>query len=405
MIEMREAWRTWVTPKLLRSRPIHRWYAFPHSFTGDLVDALIAEWELNEHDRILDPFAGAGTTILAAKLKSIPATGYDLSPLATFVSKVKTRNYNHRRIESLAQDLLHRLSRTKFSTAHRQYPDLVREALPNGILATFEGIDKAIASSPGSPREKDFFRLALIATIPKYSRAIATGGWLKWVSKRTKKTSVCNTFKEQVSLMIGDLPACPKITGNHWYASAADARSLPDEDSTYSAVITSPPYPNRHDYTRVFGVELMFGFLDWEETRKLRYQSIHSHPESRPRRPRHDDYQPPPGLVSNLKRIRKAGLEPKIVSMLEGYFLDMHLCLRECQRVTLPGAPIAFVVGNAQYSGCPLPVDTYLAGIGHALGLELERTIAVRLRGNSAQQMGRFGRNPSRESIVVFRKA
>ncbi|MCX7424470.1 MAG: hypothetical protein NTW96_02345 [Planctomycetia bacterium] len=405
MIEMREAWRTWVTPRPLRSRPIHRWFAFPHSFTGDLVDALIAEWRLTEHDHILDPFAGAGTTILAAKLRSIPATGYDLSPLATFVSKVKTRNYNHRRVESCARELLHRLSGTTFDVVDREYPDLVREALPNGILATFEGIDRAIASSPGSPRERDFFRLALIAIIPKYSRAVAAGGWLKWVHNCTKKTSICNAFAKQVDLMVGDLSTCPNTRANHWSASCADARSLPDEAPTYGAVITSPPYPNRHDYTRVFGVELMFAFLDWEKTRRLRYQSIHSHPESRPRRPEHDDYQPPRGLRSTLTKTRRAGLEPKIVSMLEGYFLDMHLCLRECQRVASPGAPIAFVVGNAQYAGCPLPVDTYLARIGQALGLKWEKTIAVRLRGNSAQQMGRFGRHPSRESIVVFRKA
>jgi tRNA G10 N-methylase Trm11 len=54
----------------------------------------------------------------------------------------------------------------------------------------------------------------------------------------------------------------------------ADARSLPLSDESIDAVITSPPYVNRHDYTRVFGVELMFAFLDYEETKRLRYQSF-----------------------------------------------------------------------------------------------------------------------------------
>lgn len=405
MIEMRDAWRAWVTPKLLRSRPVHRWYAFPHSFTGDLVDALIAEWGLCENDFILDPFAGAGTTILAAKLMSVPAAGYDLSPFATFVSNVKTRNYNRRRIASVADDVIARVARMEFKVVCRQYPDLVRKALPDGILATFEGIDKVIADSQGNRAERDFLRLALIAIMPKYSRGVATGGWLKWVSKHTKKTSIYASFERQVRLMIDDLVECPRTTEGHWSTRCADARSLPGKDSTYTAVITSPPYPNRHDYTRVFGVELMFAFLDWEETRSLRYQSIHSHPEARPRRPRHEDYIMPRGLASTLRKLRKAGLENKIVSMLEGYFLDMHLCLRECQRVVASGSPIAFVVGNAQYCGHPLPVDFYLARIGQTLGLQWEKTVGVRLRGNSAQQMGRFGRKPSRESIVIFRKA
>ena len=76
------AWRAWVTPKAAKSQPIHRWYLLPHSFTGDLVHALIDEWHLDETDNLLDPFAGAGTTLLAAKERGIPGSGYDLSPLA-----------------------------------------------------------------------------------------------------------------------------------------------------------------------------------------------------------------------------------------------------------------------------------------------------------------------------------
>jgi hypothetical protein len=253
--------------------------------------------------------------------------------------------------------------------------------------------------------EKDFFRLALLAILPKYSRAVAAGGWLKWVKKCTKQTTIAATFAERIRSMMGDLRAVTIPRGASWKVGCRDARKLPDLDGQYSAVITSPPYPNRHDYTRVFGIELLFGFLDWDGTRRLRYQSIHSHPESRPRRPVHDDYTPPARLLKTVRALRRADLDPKIIKMVEGYFLDMHVCLRECKRVTKAGARIAFVVGNAQYRGCPLPVDEYLAEIGQMLGLTCEKVIAVRYRGNSAQQMGEFGRNPSRESVVVFRKA
>ena len=90
--------------------------------------------------------------------------------------------------------------------------------------------------------------------------------------------------------------------------------------------------------------------------------------------------------------------------MLEGYFLDMYLCLREVMRVSCPGAKIAFVVGNAQYSGEPILVDELTAEIGEQVGLKCEKILATRYRGNSAQQMGKYGRNPSRESVVIFRK-
>ncbi|HCU38424.1 MAG TPA: hypothetical protein DGT21_24300 [Armatimonadetes bacterium] len=59
-------------------------------------------------------------------------------------------------------------------------------------------------------------------------------------------------------------------------------------------------------------------------------------------------------------------------------------------------------MGNAQYCGIPIMVDEFLADIGSQVGLEPQEIRVVRYRGNSAQQMSEYGRNPSRESIVFF---
>jgi len=91
--------------------------------------------------------------------------------------------------------------------------------------------------------------------------------------------------------------------------------------------------------------------------------------------------------------------------MVEGYFLDMYLCLREIRRVCRAGAKIACVVGNAQYCGEPILVDELTAEVGEQAGLTCKKIVVVRWRGNSAQQMGRYGRRPSRESIVIFRNS
>ena len=95
-----ETWRWWVTPRAAREKPVHRWYLFAHSFTDDLVHALVDEWGLDGQDAILDPFAGAGTTLLAAKEKGVPASGYDLSPLAVLISNVKTANVSRNQLDS-----------------------------------------------------------------------------------------------------------------------------------------------------------------------------------------------------------------------------------------------------------------------------------------------------------------
>ena len=393
------AWRRWVTPRAARDRAVHRWYLFSHSFTGDLVHALVDEWKLDGRDRILDPFTGAGTTLLAAREKGVPGSGYDLSPLAVLISNVKTAKVTLTRLASRWRALESALARERPVAMTRTYPELVRKALPDGRLEAFDAIATRIGEIACSPSERDFFRLALIAIIPLFSRAVANGGWLRWSKEGVDIETVEDAFRARVEMMLSDVRDAP-CTNDGWITGRADARTLPDSDETYSAVITSPPYPNRHDYTRVFGVELMFAFLDWEENRSLRYQSFHSHPEARPKRPLAEDYKPPERLERNIDHLEDARLQ----RMLRGYFLDMYQCLREVARVCRNNAKIAFVLGNARYGGKAILVDEFTAELGERAGLACQEIRAVRWRGNSAQQMGKYGRVASRESIVMFEK-
>jgi tRNA G10 N-methylase Trm11 len=403
-VEERLDWRWWVTPRPLNGKPIHRWYVFPHSFTSELVDALITEWGLTPEDCILDPFVGAGTTLLAAKTKGIPADGYDLSPLSIFVSNIKSTVYDHKALVKAYSRLKELLDPSNWDGAAKEYPLLIKKALPGRLLGAFDYIWQQIGNIDCSNKERDFFRLSVIAILPQFSRAVASGGWLKWIRKSNTTLGIPKALRTKIDQMLEDVGDRNFERQTVCRAKIADARNLPVTNQKYSAVITSPPYPNRHDYTRVFGVELMFAFQTWEENRKLRYQSFHSHPEARPDRPQSSGYAQPSILEELLLKLRAKGNEPRIPAIVEGYFKDMYLCLKEVQRVSKPGARIAFVVGNAQYFGIPVPVDEITAEIAEQLGLKCEKLIVVRYRGNSAQQMGKFGRNPSRESVVALRR-
>lgn len=402
LVEDRQEWRWWVTPRLLSDKPVHRWYVFPHSFTSELVHKLIEEWGLGPKDKILDPFVGAGTTLLAAKEKGVPAVGYDLSPLAVFASRVKLANYSVARLERAWNKLQKGIKPDRWNGAQREYPDLVCRALPGKLLGAFDALDRDIAALEASPAERDFFRLALLSTLPAYSRAVATGGWLSWVDKANRTSSILSRLSMRVQSMLDDIRQADIPRLAICSAKLSDARTLPDQRHTFSAVITSPPYPNRHDYTRVFGVELMFAFMDWDETRKLRYQSFTSHPESHPDRPDTSEYVKPKRLSQIVSAIEDKTDEARIPDMLSGYFLDMYLCLKQMRRVTKPNARIALVLGNAQYYGQSIPVDELTAELGESVGLKCQKLVATRFRGNSAQQMGKYGRKPSRESVVVF---
>ena len=91
--------------------------------------------------------------------------------------------------------------------------------------------------------------------------------------------------------------------------------------------------------------------------------------------------------------------------MITGYFEDIHLSLKTASRILKEGAPMAYVLGNVRYHGITVPVDEIVVEIAESLQLRLNTVLAARYRGNSAQQMGKYGRRPSRESVVLLQNS
>ena len=332
--------------------------------------------------------------------------GYDISPLAHLISRVKVHEYRRASIETFSKTLAEELQNLPAHDEKREgCADLLKKAFPGDLFPVLTGCAKTLNELRCSIPERDFFRLALLAVLPRFSRAKATGGWLKWVNAGLEAVDVPEVFHEQIQQMTADIPhQHPPRTDLFWRVAMSDARSIPDDDGTYTYLVTSPPYPNRHDYTRIFGVELLFGFMTWKEMRELRHGSLQSHPEARPGRIQPTGYSRPSTLAGLVSSLRQDGVDARLPRMLEGYFKDIYQCLQEANRVCRPGAKLAFVVGNVSYGGHSVPVDELTAELGQLAGLECTKIYVARYRGNSAQQMRRYGRRPSREAVVVFQR-
>jgi len=382
-----------VTPRLLKDQPIHRWFWFPHSFSPQLIDEVLKAYPLPQEGRILDPFVGAGTTVLRAVQLGYKATGADLSPLSLFVSGVKIAPPEAR---TLRKDLPFVLDYTP-ATEWAPLPERLQKAFNRSELAHIIGIQQRIDDLPQSV--SDFFRLALLRVQQRVSRAVPNGGWFRWVDKKDQSRSIATMFEQQANLQITDV--------NHEsYPKARlfldDARRLNNLDGLFDIVITSPPYPNRHDYSRIFHIELLSLGIEEKDITSLRHQSIRSHVEAQ--RPHQDasGYVVPKKLQDVLERL-PVGVDMRIIRMLKGYFEDMYLVLKAVRSHLKEGGLCAVVVGNVRHAGVMVPVDEILGEIATQVGYTFEAAWVARLRGNSAQQMGRFGREPARESIVFLR--
>ena len=94
-----------------------------------------------------------------------------------------------------------------------------------------------------------------------------------------------------------------------------------------------------------------------------------------------------------------------VISMVEGYFIELAFVTFELFRICKPGARVAIVNDNVRYSGEIIPVDILMTDIAAKFGFSPEKIYVLsQSKGNSSQQMGKFGREALRKSILIWKK-
>lgn len=390
------------TPQLLKKHPIHRWFFFPHSYSPELVKAILDRWRLPHGSRILDPFVGAGTTLLVAKERGYSATGFDLSPISLLTSNVKIHTYHVEEIRTCLDRVIMK------AEAEKSIPMWDSDRLQKALSETEQHAFWNLRHSIMKQRKKirDFFLVGLLRITRDFSRAIADGGWLRWVDKPDKGKEVYQRFRSQVDNMLNEIMPTNQVNGQILKVMEGDARKLQFPKNKFDGLVTSPPYPNRHDYSRIFHVELLMLGSREQEITDLRHRMLRSHVEAY--EPQHSatflaGYIAPKKLTQVLEQFPEE-IDDRVAPMLTGYFEDLYLSLKAAYPSLKPGARAAYIIGNVRYGGVSIPVDEILADVGKQVGFSHYRTWVIRLRGNSAQQMGSYGRLPSRECVVFFKK-
>ena len=392
-----------ISPRRDILRPIYNWHSFKHSYSKDLVDVFIDEFNLKKGSWVMDPFCGGGTTLLACKQAGINSLGLDILPFSVFLSNVKTSNHNIGEIKSLRRKLGDEELPAHSSFSLADVP-IATKAFSVPVRNKLLRIRQAIHDlEPANAR--DFFNLAFLSILESVSNTAKAGAFLRMVERKINPGEVKSIFLSKVDCMIADLAAiCQVDRKKEGNASAisGDARKI-EGSRLYDAVITSPPYPNRHDYTRIYSLELFFDFVKGQkDLKQIRYDTLRSHVEARKRFDAHG-YEEPKKLRNLIERIDKNGTNnSKVLEMLEGYFEDMFLVLSQIRKHLKKRGKVALVVSNVSFAGIRVPVDQLLAEIGEQAGLTTTGVWLARYRGNSSQQMGTYARQPSRESVVIW---
>jgi len=240
--------------------PIHNWYTYVHTYSPKFVEYEILKKEITSDQQVLDPFVGTGTTLVECKLRGINSTGVDALDFLVFASKTKTEwEIDCNELKSVVQELERNV---KENLTHKinlyERPELLKEPyISSKPLAKLLLIKKAISNLEDG-KIKDILNLAFAAIIVPSSN-VRYGPNFGLIKPRDD-VDVFRLFKEKIARIISDLEYVQKLksTGKS-RAIMGDSRTLTSIfNEKFDHVITSPPYPQEHDYSRQVRLEIVF---------------------------------------------------------------------------------------------------------------------------------------------------
>ena len=394
-----------ISPRSNQNMRIHNWYSFKHGYSKELAENIISHFDLMKGSWMLDPFCGSGTTLLTCKELGINSRGFDILPFSVFLTNTKIEDYDDKELMRQLEMLKRDKKNYSYETVLPDIP-IVRKAFRPEVERELLSIKHRVESIEDS-KMRAFFNCGFLGILESVSNTSKTGGFLRLVNRDVSAQDVYPLFLNKVTSMLNDVVEYNKSKKHGKVSSSAkigDARKLPTWRK-YDAVITSPPYPNRHDYTRIYSLEMIFDFIsNNDELKKIRYETIRSHVEAK-KKYEAIGYEKPTILSCLITEIKKNGTNnSQVIGMLEGYFEDMYLSLSEIRRCLKTGGKVGMVISNVRFSGVNMLVDEILSEIGAQVGLTPKEIWAVRYRGNSSQQMRDYKRVPSRESVVIWGK-
>ena len=414
-------------------RAAHDWYRFVLSFPPHLVRDYLHRFNVDQGQRVLDPFCGTGTTIVECKKLGISSIGVEANPMAHFASQVKVDwNVNPDGLIEHASKVAEAVQRElelsgidddpfplfnrsrKNHDQLRTLPDesqkllLTNSISPLPLHKTLVLLDclKERASEQYLLHELLALAKALVFSISNLHFGPEVG-----VGPTKPDVPVIAAWLTGIRAMADDLRGLRSINAAPTVIHRADSRQILGllEPSSIDAVITSPPYPNEKDYTRTTRLEsVLLGFIrDKLDLRTLKASLVRSNTRNVYKTDDDDQWVSKHPEIQRIaetieaRRIelgKTSGFEKLYARVTKLYFGGMLRHLADLRHALRPGAQLAYVVGDqASYLRVMIRTGQLLADIAQSLGYEVVSIDLFRTRLATAT------REQLREEVVVLR--
>jgi len=419
-----------------KEEPIYRWFKYKEGFSSTLVKHFLSEYA-PKGGKVLDPFAGAGTTLFAGQELGWESYGIELLPVGAFVMQTRQaiNEIDINELQSMSKKMWNEILKLKNHKNFINHISITKDAFP---VDTEEYLNKYLnyCSKINSEPIQTILKFAAFTVLEEISFTRKDGQYLRWdyrskrdlTGKPFDKGKILNfedAVKAKLKQIIQDLlPNQTKSLFEQFENITQDKKDvniiegscleeLPKlESNFFDFTITSPPYCNRYDYTRTYALELIYLGYDNDQVRNLRQTMLSCTVENKEKLEYLEQFYTSIKqksafenvIIGELNKLGKL-YNNNIPRMVKNYFLELCFVIYEMARVTKSGGYCVMVNDNVRYGGEEIPVDLILSKFAENFGFNINKIFVLpRGKGNSSQQMGNYGRTEVRKCVYLWQK-
>ena len=407
-----------VVPNGNANRPYHRWFHLKEGFSCELLPEVLRECGLGEVGiRLVDPYAGVGTSIISAfeQQKPVEALGFERNPFLQFAAATKARALGGETCDDF-HGFVHRVVDASRDIIAGPAPQLStfsrREYFNEEDLGELLCLRSAINTIEGTSLTKDLARLCLAGSLEPVSSLRRDGRALRRVVDKPHAEPLAE-FLRRCAIVAHDLWLRDKSesSGRVRLADGRDPGEHLPCDFLADLVVFSPPYPNNIDYTEVYKLETWFlQFVQTQEDfREQRLETVRSHPSVKfP-----DEYY---AEANGYKEEFDKAVTPIVDSipsdedrrwrerLVKGYFDDMLKTLAKANGYLKHDGWLVYIVGNSLHGSGDkkflIAADLVMARLAEVVGFEVASVKVARRPKRRAEAFPFL-----RESVVFLRKS
>lgn len=426
-----------------KSEPIFRWFHYREGFSKELIEYIIKTIGIKS-GTFLDPFSGTATAPFTVQ-NYLQSKSYAIELMPVGVFFIQCRNLfsevGYKKLLDFTDKI--KASRNEWLSVknHKEFKHI---KITDGAF-TADSEKELMQFLEWSEMTKDvvfhtFCKFVGLCILEAISFTRKDGQYLRWDHRSPRfANKKPNTFSkgEILSFFDGLLKKINDIETDIHQSSEqliegvnntieliqgsclSEITLIPD--NSIDAVITSPPYCNRYDYTRTYALELAYLGIDETGIRKLRQDLLSCTVENKAKAfSEYIDketlemvnkvFYQQHELLSILDFLgdeaRNGKLNNKgIVTMVKGYFYDMTLHLVQVYQKLKLSSKYVMVNDNVRYNGLNIPIDLLLSQIAQDIGYKVEKIwVLPKGKGNSSQQMKIYGRSELRKCVYIWSK-